>query len=62
MLLQQSIEHVFIMYTHVTPICNALIHVIYSVVSGQYSYTITSMGEVFYNHTKNKHFEGTCIL
>ena len=28
------------LYTHVTPICNALVCVIYSVVSGQYSYTI----------------------
>jgi len=40
MLLQQSIEHVFIVYTYHTYVCNALVRVIYSVVSGQYSYTI----------------------
>ena len=28
------------LYTHVTPICNALVHVIYSGVSGQCSHTI----------------------
>jgi len=39
MLLQQSIEHVHCIHMkHL--ICNALVSVIYSVVSGQYSYTI----------------------
>ena len=52
MLLQQSIEPVSIVYTMYTfeikkncsvlyhLFCNALVHVIYSVVSGQYSYII----------------------
>jgi len=41
MLLQQSIEHVSIVYTCNTNLfCNALVRVIYSVVSGQYSYTM----------------------
>ena len=40
MLLQQSIEHVSIVHTNVSPILS-LVHVIYSGVSGQCSYTIT---------------------
>jgi len=38
MLVQQSIEHMSIVYT-----CNTyfVVHVIYSIVSGQYSYTIS---------------------
>jgi len=39
MLLQQSIEHVSIVYT--LHIHNALVHIIYSGVSGHYSHTIT---------------------
>ena len=38
MLLQQSIEYMSIAYTCNT--CNAFVHVIYSIVSGQYSSTI----------------------
>ena len=40
MLVQQSIKQVSIVYTCVTLFCNALVQVIYSVVSGLYSYTI----------------------
>ena len=36
-------SHIFLcsLYTHVKPICNAVVHIIYSVVSGQCSHTIT---------------------
>ena len=40
MLLQQSIEHVSIVYTCTTYFGNALVQVIYSGVSGQCSHTI----------------------
>ena len=52
MLLQQSIEHMSIVYTSNTYFNNALVHVIYSVISGQYSYTI---GIGLYQHVYLKH-------
>ena len=39
MLSQQSKEHVSFVYTCKTYLCNALVHVIYSGVSGQCSHT-----------------------
>jgi len=46
MLLQQSIEHVSIIYACNPHFCNALVHVIYAVVSGQYLYTIPDYQEI----------------
>jgi len=39
-LLQQSIDYVSVVYTCNTYFCNAMIHIIYSGVSGQWSHTI----------------------
>ena len=48
MLLQQSIEHVSIVYTCNTYFCNALVRVIYLGVSGKCWYTI----DVAENHSR----------
>ena len=48
------------MYIHVTPICNALVHVIYSGVSGQCSHTMPIT--VLLTHFEHKYTDIQTIL
>jgi len=48
MFLQQSTEHVTIVYTCNNLFCSALVHVMYSGVSGQCSDTLHYMNEYMY--------------
>ena len=51
MLLQQSIEHVSIVYTCYL-FCNTLVHVIYSGVSGRCSHTIAFVTQNIFSKVK----------